>query len=1083
MNLRSLLLTCLSATAPSLANAQVSIHEVCTSNIDLIGDEDGDSSDWIELWNQGAAPVDLSGWHLSDDLEAPLKWGLPALTMGADERLLLWASGKGTNAPVTPRYHPLVTQGDIGSYFVGTQEPPATWHDAGFDDSSWSTGPSGFGYGDGDDATTIQAGCIYIRHEFNLEAKFARILDGLYLHVDYDDAYVAHLNGQEIARENIGGTPGSHVPYNTYAPIDHEALLYQGQKLEARHIVPLSNYLRPGDNVLAIQVHNVSASSSDMSLIAFLTATTYAPVGELPNPSLIFKDKNSNYPLHTNFRLSSEGEEVILSDASGQVVESLTIPKVYANTSYGTSDVGGAGGELLHFLDPTPGTPNTTEGRPGYAPEVSASPEGMMTATGVSVTLSTEDPALDVRFTMNSSEPRELSTLFTVPLQITVQGANVLRARAFKDGLWPGPVSTNTYLVNSAPVGELPVFSLVTEPDNLWDYNTGIYVLGPNASVNYPYFGANFWQDWERPLHIEFFEADGTRKVSMDGGTKIHGGWSRAEPQKSVRLIARGGYGSESMDHAFFDDVENDEYKQVLLRNSGNDFQFSNCRDPIIHLASEGTGLDAMAFRKTIVYLNGEYWGMMGLRERQNEDYLAYHHDLNPDRVDLLEHWGAVIEGSSDHYFEMLDYARGNDLGDDAHFDVVASMVDTRNYATYVAHQVWANNTDWPQNNIKFWRSQEPGGKWRWLLYDTDFALGFFWGGTYTNNSLSRLFNTSSSNYWSVELFMELMENQGFEDDFIRIYADLLNTSYSDAALQPVVDEVEAAMILDMPDHLAAWNGSYSYWQSQMTVIRTFIANRPGWCRDHVRSQFQLTGMYDLTLDVSPPGSGRIQLSAAEIDGPFTGLYFLGVSVHAQAIPNAGYQFAGWSDSALSQDSTQEFDPTGNYSVTALFTPNGGGAVVALNELQYNPSRSADSDDWVELYNTSPQAASVGGWELRDEGSAFVIPVGTTIPANGYLVLARDLSAFSAQFPTVTNVIGDLGFGLAGGGERVELISLGGLHDFVEYDDSAPWPSGPDGGGTTLELIDAGTDNAIAGSWAESNVLGGTPGEKNSVSP
>lgn len=95
----------------------------------------------------------------------------------------------------------------------------------------------------------------------------------------------------------------------------------------------------------------------------------------------------------------------------------------------------------------------------------------------------------------------------------------------------------------------------------------------------------------------------------------------------------------------------------------------------------------------------------------------------------------------------------------------------------------------------------------------------------------------------------------------------------------------------------------------------------------------------------------------------------------------------------------------------------------------------------------------------------------------------QDQSAFSAQFPTVTNVIGDLGFGLSGGGERVELISLGGLHDFVEYDDSAPWPSGPDGGGTTLELIDAGTDNALAGSWAESNVLGGTPGEKNSVSP
>ena len=97
--------------------------------------------------------------------------------------------------------------------------------------------------------------------------------------------------------------------------------------------------------------------------------------------------------------------------------------------------------------------------------------------------------------------------------------------------------------------------------------------------------------------------------------------------------------------------------------------------------------------------------------------------------------------------------------------------------------------------------------------------------------------------------------------------------------------------------------------------------------------------------------------------------------------------------------------------------------------------------------------------------------------------IASLLAAFTAEFPAVTNVVGDFGFGLSGGGERIELHNSGGLHDFVEYDDSLPWPTGPDGGGSTLELIDAGTDNALAGSWAESNVFGGTPGEKNSVSP
>ena len=176
-------------------------------------------------------------------------------------------------------------------------------------------------------------------------------------------------------------------------------------------------------------------------------------------------------------------------------------------------------------------------------------------------------------------------------------------------------------------------------------------------------------------------------------------------------------------------------------------------------------------------------------------------------------------------------------------------------------------------------------------------------------------------------------------------------------------------------------------------------------------------------------------------------------------------------------------DPTSDVSLVALFTPTGGGEQVVLNELQYNPSRGADSEDWVELHNMSLSPISLDGWELRDESGAFVIPSGTTVSGAGYLVLCRDLAAFSAEFPAVTNVIGDFGFGLSGGGERIELHNSGGLHDFVEYNDSLPWPTGPDGGGSTLELIDAAMDNAIAASWAESNVFGGTPGEKNSVSP
>jgi len=1070
------------AIAPPFASGQVTIREACASNVDLILDEDGNSSDWIELWNGGAEAVDLAGWHLSDDPSAPLAWTFPGVTIQPDGRLLIWASGKGEDHPIRPRYHSLVTQGSEGAYLQGTAEPPTTWRDVGFDDSSWAVGPSGYGFGDNDDATVVTSNTVYVRHEFKLEVKQLRIFDSLSLHVDFDDGYIAYLNGHEISRENMPGAPGTHAPIGSLASGSHEALLYQGQALAAITVPDHASLLRGGENVLSIQIHNRSLSSDDLSVTAFLTATTADLSGEYPHPSLRFKDDWHGYALHTDFKLSSAGEELILTDGDGVEAHRLTLPRTYANTSFGISDVGGAGAGALHFLAPTPAAPNMTEGRPGYAPEVSASPEGAMTASAVNVSLSSTEPTAEIRYSIDCTEPDEQSPLYVGAIGSASQGATILRARSFQAGLWPGPISTNTYLVNAAPSGDLPVFSLVTEPDNLWDPEIGIYILGPNAAGGPWFEGANFWNDWERPLHTEFFEADGVREVSMDMGTKIHGGYSRTLPQKSLRLIARGGYGESDIVHEFFEDVDNAEFKELLLRNSGNDFYFGTCRDPLTHLASDGSGLDDMSYRPTVLYLNGEYWGLMGLRERQDEDYLAYHHDVDPDRVDLLEHNASVIEGSNEHYQEMLNYLRNNDMSDDAHYDVIASMIDTNNHSHYFAHQIWANNTDWPQNNIKFWRSHEPGSKWRWLLYDTDFGLGLF-GGPYTANSLTRLFDPNAASPWSLELFLGLMENDGHRDHFIRLYADLLNTSLAPAALLPIVDEVEAAITQDIPDHHALWNGSFSFWQSQLTTIRTFISNRPGYCRDHVRFQFQLAGMYDLTLDVSPPSAGRIQLTAAEIDSAFTGTYFLGVPVKVHAIPNTGYVFSGWSDPNIPQSPGSEIDPVGDYGLTALFTQGSGGQDVVLNEIQYNPSRTANPGDWVELHNPTSASISLDGWSLHDEANVYPIPLGTVIPASGYLVLCSDLSAFSAQFPATANVVGGFGFGFSGGGERVELHAPSGIHDSVEYDDAPPWPVGPDGNGTTLELIDAATDNALATSWAESSVLGGTPGAQNSVTP
>ena len=103
----------------------------------------------------------------------------------------------------------------------------------------------------------------------------------------------------------------------------------------------------------------------------------------------------------------------------------------------------------------------------------------------------------------------------------------------------------------------------------------------------------------------------------------------------------------------------------LILRNAGNDFYYGWCRDAIVHQASRDTGVDYLAYRPSIVYLNGQYWGYMGLRERNDEDYIAYRHDVDPDKLDILEFGGNPVQGSADHYNQMMDHLRNNDMSDD----------------------------------------------------------------------------------------------------------------------------------------------------------------------------------------------------------------------------------------------------------------------------------------------------------------------------------------------------------------------------------------------------------------------------------
>jgi hypothetical protein len=148
-----------------------------------------------------------------------------------------------------------------------------------------------------------------------------------------------------------------------------------------------------------------------------------------------------------------------------------------------------------------------------------------------------------------------------------------------------------------------------------------------------------------------------------------------------------------------------------------------------------------------------------------------------------------------------------------------------------------------------------------------------------------------------------------------------------------------------------------------------------------------------------------------------------------------------------------------------------------INEINYNSHSAFDSADWIEIHNPGDSDFSLDGYELRDDDDThhYYLPQGTVIPAHSFLVVCEDLVAFHALFPAVP-AIGNLGFGLGNGGDSVRLFdSAGLLHDSVAYDDSAPWPTEPDGQGATLELISPYLDNSFASSW-QASAGSGSPG-------
>ncbi len=688
--------------------------------------------------------------------------------------------------------------------------------------------------------------------------------------------------------------------------------------------------------------------------------------------------------LHTNFSISSSGEEVLITEPGGVRIDELEPTAIPTDISLGRYPDGT--GDWYFYNQPTPGEPNGDHGFRDILEPVTLSHYAGFYSSQFDLELTHPDPDVTIYYTLDGSEPNadniggqayeymaqyrpsgDLETrsyqTFEYSSPITIKDrtdqpnyvsrmqsayesstnpyyypsepifkGTVVRAIAVKSGSAPARTATHSYFITDLTSDRfgLPVFSFAIQEDDLFDYENGIYVPGKVYNDNNPsqadgHAAANYNRrgiEWERTASIELFD-DKTAELlhRQDIGIRIHGGWSRAHPMKSLRLYARNQYGENRFYHPLFPDQPYNEYNRLMLRNSGNDWAETMFRDAMMQGIIKHMKFDTQAYRPHIIFLNGEYWGIHNLRERYDKHYLSRVHGVDSENLDILEGNAVVKEGDNHHYAETLNFMRENDLSNLENYQYIQTRIDVENYIDYQIGQIFVGNTDWPGNNIDFWRyrtneydpnaSGQQDGRWRWLAYDLDFGFYLFGRGPDYNtlrHALGEISHPHGNPAWSVELFNLFMESEEFKSSFINRYLDQLNSGFKSERMIGIINRMAKVIRPEIAEHIQRWSrpwGTINNWENRISdQLIPYAEKRSHFSRQHLRNYFNIQDEHDVTVDISDPAAGFVLVNTIAISGetpgvdpepyPWSGTYFEGIPITLKAAPLPGYRFSHW---------------------------------------------------------------------------------------------------------------------------------------------------------------------------------------------
>ncbi|MHC4543373.1 MAG: lamin tail domain-containing protein [Planctomycetota bacterium] len=557
---------------------------------------------------------------------------------------------------------------------------------------------------------------LWIRIEFELEEGQSGTFDTLTLRMQYEDGFITYINGQEVASRNAPNP----VDWNSTALSDRPDA--NASVFEVINLTAFLGTLQTGMNVLSVHGLNDDKNDGDFLILPELVAAR--------------------------------------NDAVPQ-----------------------------YFTTATPGTFNIS-GAMGVVDDVWFSHQRGFYDAPFLLKLYTGDNEAEIRYTTDGSRPTIThGDTYSLPIPINENETTTIRAVAVKPGFLDSKVETHTYLLNaSETIKGLPVVSLVGDYEETFYEPNGVMAIvggyysggvwnpdGPNSYNNPMQRGMAF----ERPVSFELIKPEDKSGLHSNCGIRVHGSnWMRPRYTRcggywtgnckfSFRLYFRSQYGENRLEYPLFP-FKIDRYKSIVLRGGHNDRTNPFIKDELIRRLHMDMGHCASGGIMANLLINGEYKGYFNPCEHIKEQFCQewYKSDKEWDVMTM----NGIRDGDAVSWNAMLDYARNNDLTDDAHYQEVGRRLDLVAFADYLILQLWSGNWDWPQNNWAAACERSEEGRWRFFIWDAE-------GGMFSNRLntvyLDRLNSQNNANGY---LYRALKVNINFKQLFAdRVYKHFFN--------------------------------------------------------------------------------------------------------------------------------------------------------------------------------------------------------------------------------------------------------------------------------------------------------------------